>query len=125
MFSSHIRVYLRACILESGLLRAHVSHQMPRVLNFYLDDSGTRAPNRKPLRFNPTERNCFALGGVLIGEEDEAAARKAYDDFRACWRIDYPLHSVDIRHSSGPYSWLNRRTDEYEKFMRDLTRLLT
>src|SRR5690349_6280428 len=52
---------------------------MPRILNFYMDDSGTRAPTRKPLPFNPRERNFFALGGVLINEEDEAPARNAYE----------------------------------------------
>jgi hypothetical protein len=98
---------------------------MPRILNFYMDDSGTRTPNRKPLPFNPHERNFFALGGVLINEEDEASARKAHDDFCERWRLDYPLHSVEIRHSAGRFSWLRRETNEYELFMRDLTRLLT
>jgi len=98
---------------------------MPRILNFYMDDSGTRTPNRKPLAFNPRARNFFALGGVLINEEDEGAARKAYDDFRERWRLDYPLHSVEIRHRSVRFSWLKRETEEYERFMRDLTRLLT
>jgi len=98
---------------------------MPRVMNFYMDDSGTRTPNRKPLPFEPSVRNFFALGGVLINEEDEAAARKAYHDFCERWKLNYPLHSVDIRHSCGRFSWLHRKTDEYERFMRDLTRLLT
>ena len=98
---------------------------MPRILNFYMDDSGTRVPMRKPLPFSPLERNFFALGGVLINEEDEALARKAYDDFRERWGLDYPLHSVEIRHSAGRFNWLRRNTEEYELFMRDLTRLLT
>jgi hypothetical protein len=98
---------------------------MQRVLNFYMDDSGTRTPIRKPLPFSPRERNFFALGGVLINEEDEASARKAYDDFRERWRLDYPLHSVEIRHGAGRFNWLRRDTEEYELFMRDLTRLLT
>jgi hypothetical protein len=54
---------------------------MPRVLNFYMDDSGTRMPNRKPLPYRPEVREFFALGGVLINEEDEGPARKLYDDF--------------------------------------------
>jgi hypothetical protein len=98
---------------------------MPRVINFYMDDSGARTPNRRPLRFDPHVRDFFALGGVLIDEEDEAATRKAYGDFRERWRLDYPLHSVEIRHCSGRFSWLKRNTEEYERFMRDLTRLLT
>lgn len=98
---------------------------MTRVTNFYMDDSGTRTPNRKPLDFDPCTRNFFALGGILIDEEDEAAARKAHEDFCARWSIDYPFHSVEIRHSTGRFSWLKRGTEEYERFMRDLTRLLT
>ena len=98
---------------------------MPRVLNFYMDDSGTRAPNRKPLPFDPHRHEFFALGGVLINEEDEGAARTAYEEFRHRWLIDYPLHSVEIRHSSRAFSWLKRGADEYEKFMRDLSRFPT
>jgi Protein of unknown function (DUF3800) len=98
---------------------------MPPVINFYVDDSGTRTPNRRPMPFDPRTRNFFALGGVLINEEDEAATRKSYEDFRSRWSIAYPLHSVEIRHCSGRFSWLKRNTDEYETFMRDLTRLLT
>ncbi len=98
---------------------------MPHVLNFYMDDSGTRAPNRKPLRSDPHKHEFFALGGVLVNEEDEGAARSAYDAFRHRWSIGYPLHSVEIRHCSQAFSWLKRGADEHERFMRDLSRLLT
>jgi hypothetical protein len=94
------------------------------VLNFYMDDSGTRTPNRKALPFDPRAREFFALGGVLINEEDEAAARKLYDDFCSRWSIDYPLHSVEIRHSTGKFSWLRRHSADYGRFMNDLTRML-
>lgn len=98
---------------------------MPKVLNFYMDDSGTRRPNRKPLPFNPDTPNFFALGGVLVAEEDEASVRQAYDRFCNKWSITYPLHSEEIRHSSGRFTWLQRGTEHYPKFMGDLTRLLT
>ena len=97
---------------------------MPRVLNFYMDDSGTRTPNRKPLSFSPDIRDFFALGGVLINEEDEAEPRKLYSDFCSRWSINYPLHSVEIRHSTGRFTWLKRDGGEYGKFMNDLTRTL-
>lgn len=98
---------------------------MPRILNFYMDDSGTRTPDRKPLPFRPNAREFFALGGVLINEEDEAPARKLYADFCGRWLIGYPLHSVEIRHCKKAFSWLKRDTDEYDRFMRELSRLLT
>jgi hypothetical protein len=102
-----------------------IATHMPRVLNFYMDDSGTRAPNRKPLPFDPRRHEFFALGGVLINEADESAARTAYAEFCHRWSIEYPLHSVEIRHSSHDFSWLKRGADEYGKFMRDLSRFLT
>jgi Protein of unknown function (DUF3800) len=98
---------------------------MTRVLNFYMDDSGTRKPNRKPLAYSPKVREFFALGGILINEEDEGSARKLYSDFCARWSIGYPLHSVEIRHSSANFGWLRRKTDEYQRFMNDIGRLLT
>src|SRR5580698_7478786 len=98
---------------------------MPRILNFYMDDSGTRTPDRKPLPFRPGVREFFALGGVLINEEDEGSARKLYAKFCERWSIGYPLHSVEIRNCKKAFSWLMRNTDEYERFMRDLSKLLT
>ncbi len=97
---------------------------MPRLLNFYMDDSGTRTPNRKPLPYDPKLRDFFALGGVLINEEDEAAARRRYADFCSRWSINYPLHSVEIRHSTGRFIWLKRGSTEQGKFMHGLTRML-
>lgn len=97
---------------------------MPRVLNFYMDESGTRTPNRKPLPYNPKVPEFFALGGILINEEDEGVARSRYSDFCAKWSINYPLHSVEIRHRTGSFTWLSRSATEREKFMEDLTRLL-
>jgi hypothetical protein len=98
---------------------------MPRVLNFYMDDSGTRTPDRKPMVYNPRVREFFALGGVLINEDDEGFARKLYDDFCGRWSIGYPLHSVEIRNAKKKFAWLNENSDERERFMRDLTRTLT
>lgn len=97
---------------------------MPSVLNFYMDDSGTRAPNRKPLAYVPGVHDCFALGGVLVREEEEARVRAAHEEFCHRWSIEYPLHSVEIRHRSHKFSWL-KRDEVSTKFMRDLTRMLT
>lgn len=97
---------------------------MPRILNFYMDDSGTRAPNRDPLPYNNNAREFFALGGVLIDEDAEAAARKLYDEFFTRWSISYPLHSVEIRHRRERFLWLGRDRPERDKFMKDLSRTL-
>jgi hypothetical protein len=39
-------------------------------LNFYMDDSGTRKPDRAPTAFDPSRPNHFALGGILVMEEE-------------------------------------------------------
>lgn len=90
-----------------------------------MDDSGTRAPNRKPLLFDSRKYEFFALGGVLVNEEDEGPVRAAHQELCDRWSISYPLHSVEIRHSSRAFSWLKKETREYQKFMADVSRFLT
>lgn len=97
---------------------------MPRILNFYMDDSGTRTPNRMALAYTPRIRDFFALGGILINEEQESVARKLHADLCSRWSISYPLHSVEIRHSTGKFVWLKRGETQYDRFMNDLTRTL-
>ncbi len=80
---------------------------MVAVLNFYVDDSGTRHPDRWKTD-NKATRDWFALGGVMIREGDEAEARLAYDKFCSYWGIKYPLHSVDIRNSSKRFQWIRQ-----------------
>jgi hypothetical protein len=67
----------------------------------------------------------FAMGGILINEEDEGPARALHETFCARWNIIYPLHSVEIRHSSRNFKWLQRGTQVYRNFMWDLTRTLS
>ena len=87
---------------------------MPKsVVNFYMDDSGTRHPDH---RFGEAAhgRDWFALGGVLVNEMEEDEVRKQLDDFRSCWPQlqDNPLHSVDIRHQSRKFRWLIELSEE-------------
>lgn len=97
---------------------------MPRVLNFYMDDSGSRCPDHEPLSFNPAKPNSFALGGVLIREEDEAEARARYGQFCERWEISYPLHAVEVRHAKKNFSWLAADPAERRRFTSELDRLL-
>ena len=94
------------------------------VLNFYMDDSGTRKPDRVALSLDPKRPNHFALGGVLISEDDEERAREAHAALCSKWSITYPLHSVDIRHAAKEFQWLRRNSPEYGPFMADLTQML-
>lgn len=97
---------------------------MVKQLNFYMDDSGTRRPNRSPLAFNRSRDEFFALGGILIDEDDEQLAREKVESFKEKWGMDYPLHSVEIRNSTENFTWLRRGDIPYEKFMSELTALL-
>jgi hypothetical protein len=100
---------------------------MPKVMCLYLDDSGTRNPDRRaPKQF--MYRDWFALGGYLAKEEDEGAIRTAHANFCKHWSITYPLHSYDIRAATGNFTWLaalqERDEREYRRFMRSLSDML-
>lgn len=93
-------------------------------LNFYMDDSGTRKPDRVPTVFDPARPNHFDLGGILISEDDEEQARAAHAALCERWSITYPLHSVDMRHATKNFNWLRRDSPEYQPFMNDLRQML-
>ncbi len=92
-------------------------------LCFYMDDSGSRHPDRKR---QPDEHfgGWFGLGGVVINERDLPSVDAAIDALRAAWPAleEHPLHSYDIRNMQGDFRWLRtaggaRRT----AFLNDLT----
>jgi hypothetical protein len=97
---------------------------MPKVMCLYLDDSGTRNPDRRvPEMF--MYRDWFTLGGYLSKEEDEGAIRTSHANFCERWHINYPLHSYDIRAETERFTWLSALDDrEHERFMRELGEML-
>jgi hypothetical protein len=79
---------------------------MPKVMCLYLDDSGTRNPDRKiPERF--MFRDWFTLGGYTMNEEDEGDVETAHGVFCDKWGINYPLHSYEIRSETENFTWLS------------------
>lgn len=93
---------------------------MPECLNFYLDESGSRRPDRRPNEKAP-KHDFFAMGGVLINEEEEESTRSLHTEFCEKWNIKAPLHSVEIRHSSKNFSWLHDKSQsEKQDFYRAL-----
>ncbi len=80
---------------------------MVQVTSFYMDDSGTRHPDR-PGQQALHNNDWFALGGILINEEDKATAESQIEEFRARWPqlSGAPLHSAEIRASSHNFKWL-------------------
>lgn len=94
------------------------------LLDFYIDDSGTRNPDHA----EPTSAagDWFGLGGVIQKAEDDELGRRLHSEFIEKWGIDGPLHSVKIRHRSGNFSWLaSAKPNEVRQFFGDLDQLMT
>jgi hypothetical protein len=91
--------------------------------HLYLDDSGARHLDYVPKQ--PGQPDWFALGGVMITEEDEDQFRKAHDAFCKRWSITEPLHSVRIRHRARQFAWLDQIEEgKRQQFFADLTDLI-
>ena len=98
---------------------------MTKVINFYMDDSGTRHPDHDPGKRAAHGYDWFALGGVLINKDDEDQARDMHAEFCGDWGIDYPIHSVEIRGTTGEFSWLkDAEPAERDEFLEDLYLLM-
>lgn len=99
---------------------------MVAALHLYLDDSGTRHPDRV-LGNRPFHgHDWFGIGGVVVREADEDAVRARHAAFCAKWRIDYPLHSAEIRASAQNFRWVNELDAERKRdLMQDLGALAT
>jgi hypothetical protein len=84
---------------------------MAKVINFYLDDSGTRRPNHDPGKRAAHGYDWFALGGVLVKQEEEESARLLCAEFRQKWpQITGALHSAEVRGRTESFLWLNPRS---------------
>lgn len=68
----------------------------------------------------------FALGGILINDEEVPAAEAALDAFRAAWpqMKDSPLHSYEIRGSHKNFAWLGSEPGLKARFMTHLQTML-
>ncbi len=98
---------------------------MPKVINLYLDDSGTRHPDHNPGKLPEHGYDYFSLGGILLKQEDENIARELCSSFCQKWNIHYPLHSVEIRGKSENFAWLGTLSkDERATFIEDLYQVM-
>lgn len=90
-------------------------------LNLYLDDSGPRHPDNKPGKKAAHGYDWFALGGILVRDEDEDAARSLHAAFVKKWGVTAPLHSSEIRSRNENFLWLrDKAAGEQEKFYEEL-----
>lgn len=100
---------------------------MAHVMTLYLDDSGTRDPDRKT-KSHGNGYDWFALGGILVDDEDKELVEQAHDELCKRWGIKKtePLHSAEIRKAKGNFKWLRERNQgERNQFYDDLGRLVT
>lgn len=98
---------------------------MVAVTTFYIDDSGTRHPDHKP-NIPKHNHDWFALGGVLIDDEEILPTNALIDAFRSRWpqMAETPLHSHEIRGKSQGFTWLGSSPGINERFLADLESLL-
>jgi hypothetical protein len=98
---------------------------MSNVVNFYMDDSGTRHPDHNPGKRAKHGYDWFALGGVLIADTDEDQARTMHSDFCRRWGLTEPIHSVEVRSRTQSFLWLERRPQrDKDIFYEELYQLM-
>jgi hypothetical protein len=74
--------------------------------HLYFDDSGSRMLNRLAVDADEYPQ-WFALAGLLVKEEDEAACKAAHTAFYARWpKMTAPLHLTDMHSQSDEFRWL-------------------
>jgi hypothetical protein len=90
-----------------------------------MDESGSRHPNHDVLVIPENAPRHFAMGGVLVYDEDESEVRDKHAKFCDTWQITYPLHSVDIRNGRKEFNWLRDDAGLKQRFIQDLAAFLT
>lgn len=68
--------------------------------------------------------DCFALGGILVFEDDIDKLIEAHKTFMATWGLGYPLHSAAIRGRRRAFAWLRTKPERAKAFLADLERFL-
>ncbi|MCJ9668987.1 DUF3800 domain-containing protein [Neorhizobium sp. SHOUNA12A] len=81
-------------------------HDSSSEYHLFIDDSGSRDPDRRLKHNRDDSMDCFALGGILIKEEDADELKSRHAEFCARHDITYPLHSNPIRGGRENFGWL-------------------
>ncbi len=98
------------------------------LFNLYLDDTGSRLLDKLAQTANKHPR-WFALGGLMVREEDEQACKEKLQVLKTQWpELVEPLHITDMRAMRKHFSWLHRLTAkrraefwaDYNSFLADL-----
>lgn len=100
---------------------------MPDTYNLYVDESGTRHPDRQRGLSDDAPGGWFGLGGLLIKDSAEEAAKQSIALFRERWPElrGAPFHSYEIRNATDGFSWLTRVSAQRRvDFLNDLSALI-
>lgn len=96
-------------------------------LTFYMDESGSRQPDKKP-DASRLGRDWFAFGGFIIRREDEDPAKWARDEVAHQLGVSNPFHITDMLSESKKFSFLHKKSEreriqfwsQYQQFLADL-----
>jgi hypothetical protein len=96
-----------------------------RTICFYMDDSGSRDPDRTRAK-DPGLVDWFGMGGIIVSEQDLPVLKAMVQDFRSRWpHPEAPLHSWEIRTQKQGFAWLRKASDAKRKrFIGELTDLM-
>jgi hypothetical protein len=98
-------------------MSANAADSKQPLLHLYVDETGPRHPDRAAV---PTKHgnDWFAMGGVLIRAEDEAAAKTSLANFKKQWpQITAPLHLTDMRSEKKKFAWIGRlKAEDRDRF---------
>lgn len=92
--------------------------------HLYIDDSGTRLPDKEPSLERRDGLDHFALGGVLVASEDVDGIEQAHADLCKKFDIDYPLHSSSIRSTKENFAWMENKPEKADQFVSDCVKFL-
>ncbi len=99
---------------------------MRNTLCLYLDDSGTRHPDKKQGITPQHGHDYFGIGGIIIDESQKSIYENEHDSFCQKWEISFPLHSFEIRHKTGNFTFLAGLTQErQDQFYEELYQLIS
>ena len=91
---------------------------------FYVDDFGTRATCKGTSSEQSTANEfSFALGGVIVAEEDVAKLSLKVEEFCNAWSVP-SLHGNKIRTQKGKFSFLKHDKILKTRFFDDLEKLV-
>lgn len=108
---------------------AQESSDKKPILNLYIDETGSRHQD-SPSAQAKHGFDWFGIGGILVEQEQEEAAKQRLKVFLANWpQIKKPLHFTDMRAERQGFAWLGRISDvertrfwsQYKNFLSSLT----